>query len=271
MLKDSILYELKEQTDTPVSGQELADRYQVSRNAVWKAVRSLKEEGYPILTVGRKGYRLNPETDLLTESAVRAFLPPHMKDLHIRIFRTIDSTNSESLRMLAAGFSENALILTENQTKGQAHEGKSFSSPTASGLYMTYILHKNIVFSDLHRISSKTAQAVVQALNSLHFDKMHHFAVRNKHDIFDNDHKVCGILSQALTTDLESGCVQNICIGIGIYLNASPTDSPGVTPSPDFFYIGSSADRSRLAAVIAASIDALDFSNPEDTSVSESS
>ena len=46
-MKTEILTVLRE-TDGYVSGQELCDRFGVSRTAVWKVINGLKEEGYAI-------------------------------------------------------------------------------------------------------------------------------------------------------------------------------------------------------------------------------
>ena len=56
-MKSEILRLLKE-SDDYVSGQQLCERFQVSRTAVWKVVDQLKKEGYEIEAVPRKGYAL---------------------------------------------------------------------------------------------------------------------------------------------------------------------------------------------------------------------
>ena len=52
-LKNDILYELS--SNDYISGQVLADKYTVSRNSIWKAIKKLKEEGYDIDAVTNKG------------------------------------------------------------------------------------------------------------------------------------------------------------------------------------------------------------------------
>ena len=47
-MKGEILKLLKE-TDGYISGQELCEKFGVSRTAVWKVINQLKEEGYEIL------------------------------------------------------------------------------------------------------------------------------------------------------------------------------------------------------------------------------
>ena len=66
-VKTEILKAIKEEAGF-VSGQELCDRFGVSRTAVWKAIGQLKEEGFQIEAVRNKGYRLLSSDDLTTEA-----------------------------------------------------------------------------------------------------------------------------------------------------------------------------------------------------------
>ena len=56
-MKNEILQLLKE-SEAFVSGQYLCEKFDVSRTAVWKAIKSLKNSGYEIESVTHKGYRL---------------------------------------------------------------------------------------------------------------------------------------------------------------------------------------------------------------------
>ena len=66
-VKTEILKAIKEEAGF-VSGQELCDRFGVSRTAVWKAIGQLKEEGFQIEAVRNKGYRLLSSDDVITEA-----------------------------------------------------------------------------------------------------------------------------------------------------------------------------------------------------------
>ena len=44
-IKEEILKKLDEEKGNPVSGEELAEQLGVSRNAIWKAGKVLREEG----------------------------------------------------------------------------------------------------------------------------------------------------------------------------------------------------------------------------------
>ena len=59
-MKAEILKVLRESSGH-VSGQELCDRFQVSRTAIWKVIAPLKEEGDEIEAVRNQGYRLQAQ------------------------------------------------------------------------------------------------------------------------------------------------------------------------------------------------------------------
>ena len=65
-MKGEILKLLKE-TDGYISGQELCEKFGVSRTAIWKVINQLKEEGYEIEAVRNKGYILKGSADVLSK------------------------------------------------------------------------------------------------------------------------------------------------------------------------------------------------------------
>jgi len=69
--KDHILSHLKEQKGNWVSGPSIGAKVAVSRTAIWKHVRTLKEEGYDITSAPKKGYLLRQVPDLLLPHEIR--------------------------------------------------------------------------------------------------------------------------------------------------------------------------------------------------------
>ena len=65
-MKEQILQILKQNSDDFLSGEDISDKFGVSRAAIWKHMNTLKEEGYDIESVSRKGYRLIKCPDILT-------------------------------------------------------------------------------------------------------------------------------------------------------------------------------------------------------------
>lgn len=287
-VKEEILRNLQQNIGNPVSGQELADRYGVSRNAVWKAVNSLKNEGYPILSDRKKGYCLKESADLISKDSIRSWLPEDLFltdgpcRLKIFPFREIDSTNLEAQRMIAAGFSGAALIIAEQQTQGRGHNGSSFYSPASSGLYMTLLLPMDLSLTQFRLVSCAAAVAAVESVQKLTGRLLQ---IREVNDLYDGSRKVGGILCEATSSDLESGKLQQVCIGIGISLSApacpeissAAAQGSSVSPQsssdcPQTSLEDSSASpasvrnictRSRLAAQITASLMRMDFEHPD--------
>ena len=70
-MKSEILAVLRNMEDY-VSGQELCERFGVSRTAVWKAINQLKESGYQIEAVQNKGYRLVASPDIMSVSELES-------------------------------------------------------------------------------------------------------------------------------------------------------------------------------------------------------
>ena len=74
--KESVLALFEENRGTYFSGEEIAARLSVSRAAVWKAVKTLRDEGYEIDAAPNKGYCLSAETDILSAQGIRKYLNP---------------------------------------------------------------------------------------------------------------------------------------------------------------------------------------------------
>uniref|UniRef100_I5ARA0 Biotin-(Acetyl-CoA carboxylase) ligase n=1 Tax=Eubacterium cellulosolvens (strain ATCC 43171 / JCM 9499 / 6) TaxID=633697 RepID=I5ARA0_EUBC6 len=244
MLKEQIIHDLTLLGGQPVSGQELADRYHVSRNAIWKAIQSLKENNIPIITVGRKGYALPPDLDLLTEAGIRQNLIPEFQDLPILIYDEIDSTNTEARRRIARGNTAPALLVTGRQTKGRGHKGSSFESPD-KGLYMTLIFRTELPPDKLILISKAAAAAVCTSHCQ---NDTAPLSIREVSDLWQDGKKAGGILTEAIAEDVETG-TYNLCFtGIGLRL-AHPAMQK--------------ISRARLAAEIAVYLLTADYRHPE--------
>ncbi len=256
MLKEDILLVLESNKGVPASGQDLAEQFHVSRNAVWKAVNSLKEEGYPIASSRKKGYWLEGTPDILSREGILAELDGACPDLVIRIFKEVDSTNNEARRMLASGFSGRALLAAETQTMGRGRKGKAFYSPPGTGLYLSMILQGEEITGQVSMLTIVTACAVLRALQ-----KKTGVPVQLKwvNDLFIGDRKAGGILSEAIT-DLESGKTEAVVIGIGINLTVKAFPEELEQTAVSLF---TDVPRNVLIAAIARELLAADWSNPE--------
>lgn len=210
MLKEDILKELSLNRNKSLSGQELAEKFSVSRNAVWKAVKALQAEGVEINAVTNKGYRLGE--NVLTKFDIS--LPENVK---LYFYDSIDSTNTQAKRLLAQGLSENAFIAANEQTAGRGRLGRSFYSPKNTGIYYSYVFHPKANLSDAVFITTAAAVSVVRAIEKISSDKP---KIKWVNDVYVADKKICGILTEAVS-DFESGALESVIVGIGINFNTS--------------------------------------------------
>ena len=134
-LKNEILNALAAGKGDILPGAALT-RQNVSRNAVWKAVKSLKKEGWPIENIPKKGYRLVEEADILNAGDVSRLLGEGFK---AELLDSVDSTNNELRRRASAGASGGLLLLADSQMGGKGRMGRSFFSPPG-GLYFSLLI-----------------------------------------------------------------------------------------------------------------------------------
>ena len=219
-LKHEVLRLLEENRESYLSGQEIANRLAFSRTAVWKAIHSLKEEGYQIHAVSNKGYQLDTSCDLLSSEGIHAYLAEDLKQFPIYVYQQIGSTNTEAKQQALNGAPHGTIILAEEQTQGRGRLGRKFYSPKGTGIYMSIILRPQLHLNQAIQVTTTVAVAVCRVIEKLTNQNPH---IKWVNDIYLGKQKICGILTEAVT-DFESGQVEFIILGIG--LNVNTVDFP---------------------------------------------
>lgn len=192
------------------SGQELGNRLGVSRNAIWKSIEQLREDGYEIESRTRVGYKLVGGTHSLTESSIISELN---YPTNLCVFDSIDSTNTYSSNHSEKITVDKPLLVVSNkQTDGRGRMGRKFFSPPGTGIYMTIGIRPKFAIDKALYVTIATAVAVSRAVEEIADVKA---KVKWVNDIFVNNKKICGILTEA-GANLETGKIDNILIGIGI-------------------------------------------------------
>lgn len=212
--KQTVLKILEENKGKSVSGSEISKHAKVTRSAVWKAVNDLRQDGYIIEAITNKGYRLAKENSILSAEGIAPYLLDN--SYTITVYDTVESTNTLLKQQAAKGACDKTVIIANEQTAGRGRRGNSFFSPKDSGLYISILLRpKNIKATDAPIITTATAVAVCNAVSKSYNIEL---SIKWINDLFYNDKKVCGILTEA-STNFETGYVDYIVIGIGINLN----------------------------------------------------
>ena len=111
-MKEEILRLLRS-ADGYISGQELCNRFGVSRTAVWKAINQLKEAGYEIEAQQNKGYRLMAAPDLMTEAEIKSLMHTEWVAKEVLYFDTIDSTNIKAQELAEKGYPSGTLVVAD--------------------------------------------------------------------------------------------------------------------------------------------------------------
>jgi len=166
---------------------------------------------------------------------------------HLRIYNTLDSTNKEAQRLLAAGPVENGTcLLTKEQTEGKGQFGRTWHADAGSHLAMTIILTpQNLLASELPTVGMKTSLGIVRALRQLDPDLSP--LIKWPNDIYLQGKKLCGIL---IENALAGNKVQHIIIGIGMNVNERifPDDIPNAISL--FMATGMQVDLYQMASFI---------------------
>lgn len=232
---------------TVISGEEIAGRLHVSRNSVWKAVNRLREAGYAIESGTNRGYRLLSSPDVLRAQDIERALGSLAGRYDIRVLAQTDSTNREAADAAANGAPDGTVVVADTQTAGQGRLGRSFFSPSGSGVYLSFVLRPELEPSELPLITACTGVAVARAVDALAGTQT---GIKWVNDLFLDGKKLCGILSRA-SVDMESRRPEYVVVGIGVNVgrHAFPPELRSVAVSLEEV-TGARIARARLIAEI---------------------
>ena len=208
-MKEEILRLLRS-ADGYISGQELCNRFGVSRTAVWKAINQLKEAGYEIEAQQNKGYRLMAAPDLMTEAEIKSLMHTDWVAKEVLYFDTIDSTNTKAQELAEKGYQSGTLVVADKQESGKGRRGRSWVSPSGTGIFMTLMIKPDINPNNASMLTLVAALAVAKAITSVTGEEA---MIKWPNDIVVNDKKVCGILTEM---NAQFDYINHIVVGIGI-------------------------------------------------------
>lgn len=218
-IKEKTLNVLENSRNEYISGAQLAKELGVSRNAVWKAIKSLQNEGYDINAVTNKGYCLSKDCDIMSAEGIRKYLS---NNFYIDVYKKVTSTNIVAKDRASKGAKEKTVIVSEEQTQGRGRMGKTFYSPSQSGVYMSLILRPKISAQQCLNITTASAVAVARAVEDVCKAKA---KIKWVNDVFCDNKKVCGILTEA-SFGLENGQMEYVVLGIGVNVKTPETGYP---------------------------------------------
>ncbi len=216
-MREKIIEEILNNQNDFISGEDLSKKLGISRAAVWKHIKILKEEGYNIESVNKKGYRLseNPD-DILTYKNIVHKLDTKFIGKEIVHLRSVDSTN-EYAKNIANEKCEGVVVISEEQTKGKGRLGRQWKSKHGEGIWMSIVLKPNMLPNKAPFITLIAGASIVKVLNNLGVKS----EIKWPNDIIINNKKISGILTE-LSSEIER--INYIVVGIGINVKTEEFD-----------------------------------------------
>jgi BirA family biotin operon repressor/biotin-[acetyl-CoA-carboxylase] ligase len=163
----------------------------------------------------------------------------------ITVLETVDSTNTYA-KCLAAEGEREALIVALEQSAGRGRMGRSFYSPSGSGIYMSILHTFHIPICNAVSVTSAASVAVMRAVRRICGVQTE---IKWVNDLYLNGKKVCGILAESMLIGNE--CAVVVGIGINLRSAAFPAELSDIAGT-----LG--ADDADAAALVAAIVEELE-------------
>ena len=234
-----VLYFLKSHNTEYLSGQDLSDVLKISRVAVWKHIKKIKELGYKIETKQKMGYRLESDSEKLLPWEITEGLKTKFIGKQAYYFDSIDSTQNQALTMTFDKENNGAVIVAEKQTSGKGRSGRRWESPEG-GIWLSIILHPKFDIAVTTLFPLAAALALSNAIEKTLKIKSE---LKWPNDITIKGKKVAGML---VDVSLESNKIENLVLGVGINFDVNTKQiEKSLKGTPNFYGVASLSQRKK--------------------------
>jgi BirA family biotin operon repressor/biotin-[acetyl-CoA-carboxylase] ligase len=195
------------------SGEDLAQACGISRAAVWKHVKLLRESyGLELFSVRGKGYRLGRPLELLDEDRIRAVFSREAgsRVAQLEIRHQLDSTNSYLMERAQEGAPSGSVCLAEQQTAGRGRRGRRWVSPFGRNIYLSILWRFQQGPAELSGLSLAAGLAVAQSLEALGVAGV---KLKWPNDILWDGRKLAGLLLEMAG---EADGPARVVLGLGV-------------------------------------------------------
>jgi BirA family biotin operon repressor/biotin-[acetyl-CoA-carboxylase] ligase len=232
------------------SGEELARSFGITRAAVWKHLKGLREQqALEIHSVPGRGYRLAREMELLDPERILAGLSAGTvgRIASLEVHDRVDSTNNWLMQQAAAGAPAGTVCIAEQQTAGRGRRGRKWISPYGSNIYLSLLWRFALPPAQLSGLSLAAGLATLRALRQLGVEGV---GLKWPNDLVWENRKLAGLLLEVAG---EAGGPSLVVIGVGVNTrlpaeHAAAIDQPWV----DLHSLpaGARVSRNRLAGTL---------------------
>lgn len=142
-----------------------------------------------------------------------------LKKYNLLIFDSIDSTNSEAIRLAKANVAGDFVIWAASQTNGRGRHGRTWQAGD-NNFYVSLLLDRNIQIQQMPQLSFVVGIAVYETIAYVAKACNLQLAMGLKwpNDLLINSKKVSGILIESITVSGKIYCV----IGVGVNVDSTP-------------------------------------------------
>jgi BirA family biotin operon repressor/biotin-[acetyl-CoA-carboxylase] ligase len=202
-------------SDGYISGEEMSQKLNMSRAAIWKHMQELRSQGYEITAVPHLGYQLVSSPDKLRPMEIQFGLNTKTIGKKIVVMDTVTSTMDEAFRLGMEGCAEGTVVCAETQSQGRGRLGRVWISPKAKGLYFSCVLRPTLPLNQLALLTLMSAVALAEAVENVSDLKP---SIKWPNDLLLEELKLAGILTELRA---ESDQVKFVVVGIGLNINTS--------------------------------------------------
>ncbi len=218
--RDRIESLFRSQPGEYLSGEKISHLLHISRAAVWKQVKVLREGGFEIEAKHSLGYRLLAAPDVLVASEIERGLNCQLIARSVVSFAETDSTNLQARRIAEEGAIEGTVVVADHQNAGRGRLGRRWESPSGVNLYCSIVLRPQIPVQQAPQLTFLSAVAVVETLREVcHLPA----EVKWPNDILVNGAKISGLLNEM---NAETEQIHFVILGVGVNLNMTASQFP---------------------------------------------
>ena len=216
-MKTEILKLLRE-TEGYISGQQISERFGVSRTAVWKVIRQLQEDGYQVEAVRNKGYHIVDSPDVMTREELTSLMKTRWAGRNILYYDVTDSTNQRIKQAGDEDAPHGTLAVADRQTAGRGRRGRSWESPAGSSIYMSILLRPDIAPNKASMLTLVMALSVAEGIRECvgSGEDIPEIQIKWPNDIIINGKKLVGILTEM---SAQIDYINHVTVGVGINVN----------------------------------------------------
>ena len=205
-----------------LSSSTICEKLQISRNAVWKHVKTLRERGYQIEAQPRCGYRLVASPDRPDAAEVLPLLKTKFIGRVLHYTGLTESTNRDASVGAEGGCADGTVFCAGEQSGGRGRMARRWFSPPGANLYFSIVLRPPVAAMQAASLPLVAGIAVAAAVGKLapELDPR----VKWPNDILIGGKKVCGILCE-MQAQIDCG-VRYIVAGAGVNVNLDREQLP---------------------------------------------